>query len=391
MLPCFISQEQKNQEEVSIVFCGAHKARIRDLEQRLQETEARLAAAEAQLAARESESQASAAHVAEIETEIAKCGRIYHTMQSFGDSFLEIQRSQLAVATTMKGEKQQAREAATVSGANREAMTRIAANLQEMSRDTLTMAQSVESLSERAKQIGGIVQLIREIADQTNLLALNAAIEAARAGEQGRGFAVVADEVRKLAERTANATNEISGLVSTIQGETTSTREQMDVWARRSAGFGQDGEAATASMQTLFDLAHGMENAIAAAALRSFVEVAKVDHLIYKFEVYKVFMCVSQKGLGDFADHTHCRLGKWYYEGDGKACFSRLPGFREMEAPHQRFHGSGLAALRLFFDGDFERGFAAIADMENASMEVLGALESIAQSGEKDGALLCLE
>ena len=80
-------------------------------------------------------------------------------------------------------------------------------------------AKIVGSLGERSRQIGDIVNVIKEIADQTNLLALNAAIEAARAGDQGRGFAVVADEVRKLAERTTHATTEIGGMITAIQKE----------------------------------------------------------------------------------------------------------------------------------------------------------------------------
>ncbi len=101
-------------------------------------------------------------------------------------------------------------------------------SMRQMSETVRGAAQQVSGLSGQSEQIGNIVGTIRDIAGQTNLLALNAAIEAARAGEQGRGFAVVADEVRRLAERTSGATNDISRLVGAIQAEILQTIASMD-------------------------------------------------------------------------------------------------------------------------------------------------------------------
>jgi methyl-accepting chemotaxis protein len=106
-------------------------------------------------------------------------------------------------------------------------MEAAAATMEKIARATGTVAEKMNSLAHRSEEIGKVVSVIQEISEQTNLLALNAAIEAARAGEHGRGFAVVAGEVRRLAERTKGATEEIAATIRSIQDETHSTLEVM--------------------------------------------------------------------------------------------------------------------------------------------------------------------
>jgi methyl-accepting chemotaxis protein len=114
--------------------------------------------------------------------------------------------------------------------------TVVTSTIEEMkgiSTDVAGAAKGVEHLGQKSEQIGEIIKVINDIADQTNLLALNAAIEAARAGEHGRGFAVVADEVRKLAERTTKATEEVARSIREIQDETKSAVTQIKAGATR--------------------------------------------------------------------------------------------------------------------------------------------------------------
>jgi methyl-accepting chemotaxis protein len=208
-----------------------------------------LSAATTEISARSVQSAANA------HTQSSKTNQIAAASHEMTATIGEISHNAESAASASRGSAETADQGGSV-------MQAAAATMEKIAAATGSVSQKMSSLAHRSEEIGKVVNVIQEISEQTNLLALNAAIEAARAGEHGRGFAVVAGEVRRLAERTKGATEEIAGTIRSIQEETRDTLQVMQ--ESRTAvetGMGETARART-SLEAIIESSKQVEHQI---------------------------------------------------------------------------------------------------------------------------------
>ena len=267
--------------------------------ERLEEVAQVVSTASTQLSAQIEQSDRGTAETSQRLTEAATA------MNEMNATVQEVARNAAQASTASAETRQKAQDGAAI-------VSRSLDSINHVHQSSLRLKEDMAQLGSHAQDISRIMGVISDIADQTNLLALNAAIEAARAGEAGRGFAVVADEVRKLAEKTMASTQDVGAVISAIQHSTATSMESVDKAVQevdRAAEFANQSGTALEVIVSTVDATADQVNAIAAASEEQSAASEEINHTIIQINTMSLqtaqAMEEASKAVSDLAAQAH--------------------------------------------------------------------------------------
>ena len=279
-------------------------------------------------------------------------------------------------------------------------LNQVGSNLNQIDSRATSTSEQMAELTSSALQINNCVKQIEGISDQTNLLALNAAIEAARAGEQGRGFAVVADEVRTLAGQTGNTTEEIAGIINKTNNYIENIGQSILSIKQDAANLKETTSTIEGSVKLITDLSRSMNLIIGRSTNESYIQVAMLSLTVFKSRIFELIAIenISEEILVQISDHTNSRLGKWYYDGLGHSTFGHLQNYRNLEPHLIAMHKYAAQALTASTNGLVKPKLKHLAAMGEESQSLIRGLcglnndlqqmaQAVAQSDNNDDVL----